>query len=84
MLGNEMVEGVMLLLGGVLLIIFGFIMDGIGFLLLLFYICRGMVFYVIKKGMLNFVGIMGSVVGVFGVWIYCGGVIGLFLVFVYG
>ncbi|MVF11135.1 FxsA family protein [Ketobacter sp. MCCC 1A13808] len=82
--GNEMVEGVMLLLGGALLITPGFITDGIGFLLLLPHTRRGMASYVIKKGMLNSVGTMGSAAGASGVWIHRGGATGPFSASAYG
>ena len=58
--GQEMVEGVLLLLGGALLITPGFITDAIGFLLLLPQSRRGMAAYVIKKGMLTAVGGVGT------------------------
>lgn len=51
--GVEMVEGVMLLLGGALLITPGFITDGIGFLLLLPQSRKWMAAYMVKKGMMQ-------------------------------
>ncbi len=51
--GEEMVEGVMLLLGGALLITPGFITDGVGFLLLLPQSRKAFASYVVKKGMMQ-------------------------------
>ena len=51
--GAEMVEGVMLLLGGALLITPGFITDGVGFLLLLPQTRRAMAGYIVKKGVMQ-------------------------------
>ncbi|MEE2729174.1 MAG: FxsA family protein [Pseudomonadota bacterium] len=51
--GVEMVEGVMLLLGGALLITPGFITDAIGFLLLLPQSRRWMASYIVKKGVMQ-------------------------------
>ena len=51
--GAELVEGVMLLLGGALLITPGFITDGVGFLLLLPFSRKAMANYVVKKGMMQ-------------------------------
>lgn len=51
--GAELVEGVMLLLGGALLITPGFITDAIGFLLLLPQSRKAMAAYVVRKGMIQ-------------------------------
>ncbi|MCP5017700.1 MAG: FxsA family protein, partial [Ketobacter sp.] len=51
--GAEMVEGVMLLLGGALLITPGFITDAVGFLLLLPQSRKAFASYVVKKGMMQ-------------------------------
>lgn len=51
--GNEMVEGVMLLLGGALLITPGFITDAIGFLLLVPQTRKAMAGAIVKKGMMQ-------------------------------
>lgn len=51
--GKELIEGVMLLLGGALLITPGFITDGIGFLLLLPMSRQGMASYALKKGIMK-------------------------------
>jgi len=51
--GAEMVEGVMLLLGGALLITPGFITDGVGFLLLLPQSRKAFASYIVKKGMMQ-------------------------------
>lgn len=51
--GVELVEGVMLLLGGALLITPGFITDGVGFLLLLPQTRSAMAAYIVKKGMMQ-------------------------------
>jgi len=51
--GNELVEGVMLLLGGALLITPGFITDGVGFLLLLPQTRKAFAAYIVKKGMMQ-------------------------------
>ncbi|MEC8811248.1 MAG: FxsA family protein [Pseudomonadota bacterium] len=51
--GVEMVEGVMLLLGGALLITPGFITDGVGFLLLLPQSRRLMAGHIVRKGVMR-------------------------------
>jgi UPF0716 protein FxsA len=65
--GAEMVEGVMLLLGGALLITPGFITDGIGFLLLLPQSRRAFAGYIVKKGMMQ---AFTSGPGQSNVWVY--------------
>ena len=51
--GQEMVEGIMLLLGGALLITPGFITDAVGFALLLPFSRRAMADYLVRKGTLQ-------------------------------
>lgn len=68
--GQELVEGVMLLLGGALLITPGFITDGIGFLLLLPASRKAMAAFVVKKGMLS---AMSSTGGNARVWVHRSG-----------
>lgn len=51
--GAELVEGVMLLLGGALLVTPGFITDGVGFLLLLPQSRKAMAGYIVKKGVMK-------------------------------
>ena len=67
--GVELVEGVMLLLGGALLITPGFITDGIGFLLLLPQSRKLMASYIVKKGVMQAFA-KGQVQGQGNVWVY--------------
>ena len=67
--GVEMVEGVMLLLGGALLITPGFITDAVGFLLLLPQSRRMMASYIVKKGVMQ-AFTRGQVQGQGNVWVY--------------
>ena len=64
--GTELVEGVMLLLGGALLITPGFITDGVGFLLLIPPSRRAMAGYLARKGTLQSLGGAGNG----GFWVY--------------
>ncbi|RLU03699.1 MAG: FxsA family protein [Ketobacter sp.] len=65
--GVEMVEGVMLLLGGALLITPGFITDGVGFLLLMPQTRKAFASYIVKKGVMQAFA-RGSGQG--NVWVY--------------
>ena len=65
--GNELVEGVLLLLGGALLITPGFITDGIGFVLLLPPTRKALAAWMVRQGMLQS---LAARPGQSGVWMY--------------
>ena len=65
--GSELIEGVLLLLGGALLITPGFITDAIGFVLLLPPSRKALAGLMVRRGMLQ---AMGNRAGNANVWVY--------------
>lgn len=66
--GAEMIEGVLLLIGGALLITPGFITDGVGFMFLLPLTRQGLARWAISRGMMEAMAQRGTTQG--NVWVY--------------
>ena len=58
--GQELLEGIMLLIGGALLLTPGFVTDAIGFACLLPFLRKPIAHWLINKGMLRFLNATGS------------------------
>ncbi len=66
--GSELIEGVLLLIGGALLITPGFITDGIGFMFLLPVTRKGLARWAMARGMMEAMAQRGASGG--NVWVY--------------